>query len=202
MSNKISLGLKLRMLRRERNLTQRDLAKLADISVNSISLVERGEISPSVATLQNLATAFNIRVSYFFEDDAPPQIIHLKANEFPAMTNNGTTIMGMGKKLPQQEIELFFIKIAPHLKSEVQRVVHLGHEFVYCLRGTVMYEVRGCLYELNKGDCLLFEATLPHAWQNSGEEEAELLLVLHVSPEFATQVQHHFINYPSLTHLG
>ena len=68
MENTFSVGEKLRQLRSERNISQRDLAKLAGLSPNSISLIERDETSPSVATLQSLATALNIRMSYFFEE--------------------------------------------------------------------------------------------------------------------------------------
>ena len=69
MKNTTSLGIRLRNLRAARKISQRKLAQMAGISPNSISLIEREEISPSVATLQNLATALNIRMSYFFEDE-------------------------------------------------------------------------------------------------------------------------------------
>ena len=55
METAFSLGDKLRHLRSERNISQRDLARLAGLSPNSISLIERDETSPSVATLQSLA---------------------------------------------------------------------------------------------------------------------------------------------------
>ena len=74
-----SPGGRLRQLRAERKLSQRKLAEMAGVSPNSISLIERDEISPSVATLQNLATALSIRMSYFFEDDAERTILHIKA---------------------------------------------------------------------------------------------------------------------------
>ena len=54
MEGTFSLGKKLRQLRNERNISQRDLARMAGLSPNSISLIERDETSPSVATLQSL----------------------------------------------------------------------------------------------------------------------------------------------------
>ena len=62
MANKFSLGARLRNLRKERKLTQRELAIQASISVNAVSLIERNEISPSVATLQSLATALKVKI--------------------------------------------------------------------------------------------------------------------------------------------
>ena len=63
----LSLGARLRGLRKERALSQRELADLAELSPNAISLIERDEISPSVATLQRLAAALGVKMSYFFE---------------------------------------------------------------------------------------------------------------------------------------
>ena len=76
MKTTLTIGSKLRTLRAERNLSQRALADLAGISTNSVSLIERDEISPSVTTLQNLATALHVRVSYFFEDESDQKILH------------------------------------------------------------------------------------------------------------------------------
>ena len=56
-----TVGSRLRDLRKERQLSQRELADLAGLSPNAISLIERDEQSPSVATLQRLAAALALR---------------------------------------------------------------------------------------------------------------------------------------------
>ena len=85
MEKKGSVGNKLRVIREERGLSQRELAQRAGISTNAISLIERDENSPSVSTLQNLAGALNIRMSYFFDDHEPTQVLHVKADSRPVI---------------------------------------------------------------------------------------------------------------------
>ncbi|MBV5279942.1 MAG: hypothetical protein J0651_01335, partial [Actinobacteria bacterium] len=63
-------------------------------------LIERDETSPSVATLQSLATALNIRMSYFFEEETPSSILHIKSSDRPKIESDGVIIEGMGKTLP------------------------------------------------------------------------------------------------------
>jgi len=99
MSDKASLGERLRHLRTERRLSQRDLASLAGISTNSVSLIEREEISPSVSTLQSLARALNIKVSYFFDDEYTGDVLLVKGDERPIISGNGLVIEGVGKRL-------------------------------------------------------------------------------------------------------
>ena len=201
MNQEFSLGIRLRELRKERKLTQRNLADNAGISVNAISLIERDEISPSVSTLQSLATALKIKISYFFDDKAQTNVTHLKADKRPSISSNGITIESVGKRLPGQQIEPFFITLAPHATSGKQQVAHTGHEFVYCLYGQVEYEVENQKYLLEPGDTLLFEAVLPHYWQNPTAKKAGLLVILQTSEETSEPVRRHFPGHPSLAHL-
>jgi transcriptional regulator with XRE-family HTH domain len=202
MNNQFSLSARLRQLRKERGLSQRDLADLANISSNAISLIERDETSPSVATLQNLASALNVKMSYFFDGESAQSILHVRAADRPAITSQGARIEGISERLPGQELEPFFVSLDPDSGSGERPVVHAGHEFVYCLRGTVEYHIDGQVFELKEGDFLLFEGQLPHQWHNSGRKQAQLLLVLQTPNSSNEPVRRHFINQPSLIHMG
>jgi len=201
MEQTTSLGARLRTLRKERHLTQRELANRAGISVNAVSLIERNEISPSVSTLQSLAGALNIKISYFFADDERTSVIHVTSPDRPQLQSGGVTIGGLGSKLSDQQLEPFLMVLQPGSGSG-EHVVHSGHEFVYCLQGQVEYEIDRQVYLLNQGDTLLFEAQLPHRWHNPTQEEAQMLLILEASDEPHRPARQHFPSYPSLTHLG
>ena len=203
METVFSLGDKLRHLRGERNISQRDLARLAGLSPNSISLIERDETSPSVATLQSLASALNVRMSYFFEEEAPSSVLHIKSGARPRIENEGVTIEGMGHTLPSQEMEPFSITLEPKAGSGGERqVVHTGHEFVYSLQGNIEYVIDGTVYLMEVGDILIFEATLPHLWRNPFDVEAKFILVLQTPNASREPVQRHFSSHPSVTHIS
>lgn len=203
MDGTFSIGEKLRKLRSERSISQRDLARLAKLSPNSISLIERDETSPSVATLQSLANALNVRMSYFFEEEAPSSILHIKSGSHPKIESGGVVIAGMGKTLPFQELEPFLMTLEPKAGSGGERqVVHSGHEFVYCLQGKIEYVIDGKVHLVETGDSLVFEATLPHLWRNPFEVEAKFLLVLQTPNSSREPVQRHFSSHPSVNHIG
>ena len=197
-----SVGNKLRTVREERGFSQRELAQRAGISTNAISLIERDENSPSVSTLQSLATALSVKMSYFFDDYEPTQVLHVKAENRPAISSKGVKIEGLDGKLNYQEIEPFLLTLQPNSGSGERQVVHTGHELVYCLSGNVEYLIDGQIYTLEEGDFLLFEAHLPHLWRNVTDENAIVLLVLQASGQAAQSVERHFSDYPSLRHIG
>jgi transcriptional regulator with XRE-family HTH domain len=198
----LSVGSRLRSLRKERGFSQRELADLAGLSPNAVSLIERDEISPSVATLQRLAGALAVKMSYFFESATQARILHFRANQRPTIRGAGLTIEGLGAHLDRQQMEPFCITLAPHADMGAGQVAHAGHEFVCCLAGRVQYEIDGTSHILEPGDFLLFEAGLPHRWGNPGDEGARLLLVLHAPDGLHEPARRHFLEYPSLTHLG
>jgi transcriptional regulator with XRE-family HTH domain len=202
MENKGSVGNKLRTIREERGLSQRELSQRANISTNTVSLIERDENSPSVATLQSLATALNVRMSYFFDDHEPTQVLHVKADHRAVISSKGVQIEGLGSKLKYQEMEPFLVSLKPNSGSGERQVVHTGHELVYCLSGNVEYLIDGQIFSLEMGDFLLFEAHLPHLWRNVTDEDAVILLILQSSGQATQSVERHFSDYPSLIHIG
>lgn len=64
---KTKFGKRLRILRQRKGMTQEQLAEAADISVDFLSLVERGVNAPSFATLERIANALGVSEKELFE---------------------------------------------------------------------------------------------------------------------------------------
>ena len=63
------LGKKIKQLRKEKNLTQEELAELIEIETPSMSNIERGKFAPSVETLQKLSNVLNVGIWEFYYFD-------------------------------------------------------------------------------------------------------------------------------------
>ena len=64
-NDKIStkIGLKIVLERTKRRLSQEKLAELSDLSKNSLGAIERGTSSPSIDTLDRIASALEMELS-------------------------------------------------------------------------------------------------------------------------------------------
>ena len=62
----MTLGERLRLIRKENKLTLKDLSQRANLSVPYLSGMERGVVNPSVETLQKVAKAYNMSVKELF----------------------------------------------------------------------------------------------------------------------------------------
>ncbi len=58
-TQKISLNIKIERIRKK--LSQEQLSELANLSKNTIGNIERGEVSPTIATLEKIANALGIK---------------------------------------------------------------------------------------------------------------------------------------------
>jgi transcriptional regulator with XRE-family HTH domain len=172
------VGAQVRALRQRRGLSLRTLAELCDLSPNTISLVERGESSPSVSTLHRLATALSVPITAFFQEHTEPvQVVLTRMAQRACSGNAHVLLESLGSGLEEQSLEPFLVTMKPGADSGQQIMVHTGQEMVYCLQGQVEYEVAGRPYRLAPGDTLLFQAQLAHRWRNPAELPATFLLV-------------------------
>ena len=62
----MKLGERLRRIRKEHQLTLKDLSERADLSVPYLSDMERSVVNPSIETLQKVAKAYDMTVQALF----------------------------------------------------------------------------------------------------------------------------------------
>ena len=63
------IGEKLKNLRKDRAITQKELADNAGVTAGMISIMESNEVSPSVATLMKVLSALNVSPGEFFQQE-------------------------------------------------------------------------------------------------------------------------------------
>jgi transcriptional regulator with XRE-family HTH domain len=177
MNEKLAVGQRIKEIRRTKALSLRALAELSNLSTNAISLIERGDNSPTVSSLHSLAKALGVPITAFFDNLADGQVIHVKKNQRPTSNTEGVKIENLGSGLPNQQLEPFFMTIKPGISSTSSQITHSGEEFVYVLKGAVTCSIGEQEYRLEEGDSLLFLASQPHVYRNHTRQTAQFLLI-------------------------
>jgi transcriptional regulator with XRE-family HTH domain len=179
LTDKIDVGRCLRGLRAERGLSIRSLAEQSGLNANTLSLIENSKTSPSVSTLQSLASALEVPITAFFEVDIPKKnIAYQKAGQRPKAAFSHGTLEDLGSGLTLRCGQQSLVTLEPKANSGSIPIVHTGYELVYCLEGRLSYTIEEQVYLLDPGDSLLFEAHLPHRWQNADMIPSRCLLLI------------------------
>jgi len=187
------LAARLREERRRRRLSLRKLAEASGLSPTTVHQIESGRGSPSLATLQALASTLGVPLATLFESGPPPSepAVLLPARQRPRTRTPGGALERLATGLPGQRLRGLLVTLAPRGDTGEEAMTHPGHELVFGLAGRCIYEVAGKEYEVSPGDSLLVDSRQPHRGRNPGRREARLLLVLYAPDEESAWIERH-----------
>ena len=175
------LGATIKKFRSEKNLSLRQLAEASGVSVSQISKIETGKGDTTVGNLIKIAKVLDVPASKIINET--DEAYNLR----PLRKGEGFSI---GRQVAQdprfREIflnirrdavmqpELMFI---PPAASSGKPLTHDGEEFFYVLKGRVRFIVADKEFEMDEGDSIYFNCTVPHMWFNLSKEAwCELLI--------------------------
>lgn len=173
----INVGQQIRALREQQGLSLRALAERCGLSINAISLIERGENSPTVSSLHLLALALQVPITSFFEEKQEQTVVFVEPPTRLRSETNGILLESLGLGLRDQQLEPFLLTVNPGANNLDQPISHPGEELVYCFEGEIVYYVAEQAYRLRAGYSLLFQATQTHCFHNDTTQVARLMLV-------------------------
>ncbi len=178
-----ALGARVRALREAMNLSLRDLAERSGVSAPMLSQVERGETSPTLQLAARIASGLDLRLSQLLrldEDGAVTIVRHDERRAGPAAQGHNYEVLT--PPLPGQRAELSRHTLAPGASTggPGDPPMHEpgSRETALVEVGSLVLACDGESYLLAAGDCVTFDADLPHHFENPGTEDAVLLAVV------------------------
>jgi transcriptional regulator with XRE-family HTH domain len=178
-----------RDLRAACGLTLEALAERSAVSRSMISLIERGESSPTAVLLERLATGLGVSLAALFEaPGAEPEPVARRADQTqwrdPASGYVRRNVSPSGFASPIQIVEVAFPPGA-HVAFDSGARDRRVHQQVWVLEGTIDVRVGDDCHALDKGDCLAFVLDRPSAFHNRSGKIARYAVVIVSQPERA-----------------
>ncbi len=178
------LGPRIRALRESMALSLRDLAERSGVSAAMLSQVERGETSPTLQVAGRIATGLELKLSQLLrlDEDGAVAIVRAAERRQGPDGRSGHSYEILTPPLPGQRAELSRHRLKPGAVtgSPGDPPMHEpgSRETALVESGRLALMCDGQRHELSAGDCVTFEADLPHHFENCGHGEAVLLAVV------------------------
>ena len=179
----VRLAARLRGLRTGRGLTLDGLAERAGVSRSMISLVERGESSPTAAVLHRLATGLGVTLASLFAEEGRPEASPLvrRADQL-AWRDPETGYLRRNLSPPgfPSPVELVEVVLPPKARvayDGVPRSVGISQQ-VWLLEGEIELAVGADAHRLAAGDCLAMRVERPTAFRNPTDRPARYVVAL------------------------
>jgi mannose-6-phosphate isomerase-like protein (cupin superfamily) len=166
------------------DLSLRDLATRSGVSAPMLSQVERGETSPTLQVAGRIALGLDLRLSQLrrLDESGAVSIVRRAERRAGPARASGHTYEILTPPLPGQRAELSCHTLAPGAATggAGDPPMHEpgSRETALVQAGRVVLHCDGAGHDLQAGDCVTFDADLPHHFENPGTEEAVLLAVV------------------------
>ncbi|ATH79036.1 MULTISPECIES: helix-turn-helix domain-containing protein [Halomonadaceae] len=178
----------VKQLRKERGWSLDRAASETGVSKAMLGQIERGESSPTVATLWKIASGFRVSFSTLFDSDKPA-LGELHRDGWESVWGDDST--GMQARLlfpydPLLGFEMFLIELAPGAMSESTAHASGVVEHIVVVEGEMELRIDERWQTLGVGEGLRFFADRPHAMRNNGTSRLRFHDVIHYLPGAAS----------------
>lgn len=160
--------------------TLKQLAGAADLSVGSLSQIERGLGNPSFNTLTKIAGALDLRIGDLIEAGAETRRRH----ESLVVRRDDRSRLQIGSEGLVYELltpnlkgklEVLETTVPPGFSNEANPFGHEGEECVVVMGGSLRVGVGDATHSLDAGDAITYDPALPHWWANDSSRDAKLI---------------------------
>ena len=173
-----TIGLNLKRIRQERNLTLEDLATLTHVSRSMLSEIERCAKSPTISLLEKICEGINVPLV---------RLTHTKTPQVAVVTNDtvkhysaweGFELFVLFEFDTNKKFEIFRHVIAPHSERVSESHDSALREYLICTRGIFSVQVGDETFHLKEGEAIQFLANCRHKYMNQTDQNTNIVMVL------------------------
>ena len=176
------IGEKVRALRLRKKMALVELGRHTGLSAALLSKIERSNIYPPLPTLLRIALVFGVGLDYFFGAESKRPVLSLVRKK--DRVRFGDRVDGkvsyffesLDFNANNRKLNAYHADFQP-VSEDAPVHAHDGVEFIYVLSGTLLLSITRQVLELNEGDSLYFDASVPHSYRRKGKPKCTAIVV-------------------------
>jgi transcriptional regulator with XRE-family HTH domain len=178
----VAVGMRLRELRRNANLSLETVASRSELSVGFLSQIERGLSSPSLRVLATLADVFGVGIAALFgnrsADHGASHGVIIRAAERAELKlwRSGISKQLLNPTGSDGKLNLFLVHLEPGGSTGDELYTHDGEEAGLVLEGEMTLTVDDETWRLKTGDSFRFASRRPHRFGNPAKRGKAVVL--------------------------
>lgn len=166
----MQLGDRIRVRRRELELSLRELAERVGLTASFLSQIERDLASPSIESLRKISDALEVPIFYFLvEPDAKSPVVRRDKRLRLTLPDSHLTYELLTPDL-NRKMEVFIAEVEPGDDNIAMELRQYTEECIYVLEGQLEMQLGEEVYLLDPGDSVYFEGPLLHRLTARGDE--------------------------------
>lgn len=172
------VGARLKEIRLEAGLSQRELAERAGVTHGLISMIEQNKSSPSVASLRKILSGVSMTMAGFFQEETRSRDkVFFGADELFDLTSRLSSHTGQDPSrlsfrqvgdAQAHDLQILHERYEPGGDTGTTMLEHNSREGGIVIEGELEVTVGDQVQVLRSGDAYLFDSRIPHRFRNRG----------------------------------
>ena len=178
------IGPKLRALRLKKSMGLVELGKHTGLSPALLSKLERDKLYPTLPTLLRIALVFNVGLDYFFTDERKRHAVsvvkkeeRIKLPDHPGTNDIAYYFESLDFKCNERRTNSYLAEFEPIAEEKLKPHQHPGSEFLHVMKGRLGLRIGMDDYELEAGDSIYFDPSVPHTYRRVGKQPCQAMIV-------------------------
>jgi mannose-6-phosphate isomerase-like protein (cupin superfamily) len=131
-----------------------------------------------------IALVFSVGLDYFFTDERKRHIVsvsrqgeRIKLPERPGAPDIAYRFESLDYKSYERRTNAYLADFEPITSEKLKPHQHPGSEFLFVVKGKLALKIGLDDYELDAGDSIYFDPTVPHTYRRIGKQPCQALIV-------------------------
>jgi len=163
----------LRQWRKSRNMSLEDLSRASGVSRAALSQIETCKSNPTVGLLWKIAVGLGVPFSELIgESSGSVTVLRRRDTQVLRSVDGKFESRPLAPAGISPLVELYELRLAARAVHASEPHAPGTRELLVVLGGVLRLRVADEVHELATGDCIAFQADVPHAYENPGGSEA------------------------------
>ncbi len=176
------IGERVRGLRDALDLSLEEMAEACRLSVEEYRMVEAGESDISVSMLSRIAVRFDIPLDVLMFGEEPKMSAYFLTRKGTGISVERTKAYkyeSLASGFRHRKADPFIVTVEPKPEgTPMYYNTHGGQEFNLVIEGRLLLSINGKELELNPGDSLYFDSSLPHGMKALDGKTVKFLAII------------------------
>jgi transcriptional regulator with XRE-family HTH domain len=192
----VELGVKLKEIRRNKNVTLQQIADQTGLSKSFVSQIETGIANPSIASLKKITDALGVALGALFTnaENGSNDALPAAPNGFAGDPSSEVRVVRRNRRKmliePGKKGKMYLL--TPDLQRKLEVILgeeepgnadeewysHTGEECGFVLEGRYEVSVSDQVFVLEAGDSIYFPSHLPHKTRVLGDAPVKTIWVI------------------------
>ena len=184
----LTIGRRIRELRKNKALTIKEVASGVGLSVGLISQIENERVTPAISTLMKISSFLGVDITYFFQaEERRESFTVVRGKERFTSSRRGVgekfdlgyTYEALAFKQAKKHMEPFIVTFDLKEKENMAFFSHEGEEFIYVIEGRIEFCIEDKSTILEENDSLYFDSSKLHGYRAMGSHPCRAMVVVY-----------------------